>query len=332
MASEDRFKKSVVTTLAKRAANRCSSPECGAITSGPTDNPDGSVNVGEAAHIYGAHPGSARYEPSMSSTDRSSISNAIWLCSNCHKLIDDDPNKYPAGLLFEWQREHENKIAAQIGRVATEIRQRYEKRHLEEFGKLSYLAERIILEKGDYWEFLLTAEIFRFEITPIAQRWEALKKGLYVKPTNRINDKDFINWIDDRIFEIKQILHAFEQLTNCELSRAWGEPGTAGSDTGIVATCRLYTEICNSVISWEENVRFTRASDVFSEAHSLFIGIAGIIIEKCTEIPKFISDTISQKPTSGSFHHTLAIDLPDDWFKKVDIAMKHGISSIKGNL
>ena len=97
MAVEDRFKQSVIVTLAKRAANRCSNPNCGAITSGPTEEPNGSVNVGEAAHIYGANPGSARYDPDMTSTDRSAITNAIWLCSNCHKLVDDDPIKSQLG-------------------------------------------------------------------------------------------------------------------------------------------------------------------------------------------------------------------------------------------
>lgn len=87
MASEDRFKQAVIVTLAKRAANRCSNPDCGAITSGPSDDRAGSVNVGEAAHIYGAHPGSARYEELMDSVDRSDITNAIWLCGNCHKLV-----------------------------------------------------------------------------------------------------------------------------------------------------------------------------------------------------------------------------------------------------
>jgi hypothetical protein len=170
MATEDRFKQSVVATLAKRAANRCSNPDCSAITSGPADAPDGSVNVGEAAHIYGANFGSARYDPDMASVDRSAITNAIWLCGNCHKLVDDDPAKYPAGLLFEWQKEHERRIAEQVGKVAAEVRQRYEKRHLEEFGRLSYLAERLIVEKGEYWEYLLTAEVLRYEIAPVIRR------------------------------------------------------------------------------------------------------------------------------------------------------------------
>ncbi|WP_328590120.1 HNH endonuclease [Paraburkholderia acidicola] len=70
-----------------RTVNRCANPDCGAVTSGQTDDPYSAVNVGEAAHIYGAHPGSARYDPRMTSDERSAISNAIWLCSNCHKLV-----------------------------------------------------------------------------------------------------------------------------------------------------------------------------------------------------------------------------------------------------
>ena len=228
MSMDDRFKQSVVVVLAKRAANRCSNPDCGAITSGPTDEPNRAINVGEAAHIYGANPGSARYDIGMTSADRSSISNAIWLCANCHKLVDSDYGRYPAGLLFEWQRDHEQRISEQVGKVAAEIRQRYEKRHLDEFGKLSYRAERLIIEKGDYWEYLLTAEVLRCEISPFIQRWNALKRGLYVKPLTRIEKEKSFAWISSKNTELGRIVHAFSELTNSEITRSWGEPGVAG--------------------------------------------------------------------------------------------------------
>jgi hypothetical protein len=242
MTAEDRFTRAVVTTLAKRAANQCSNPRCGAITSGPSSEPYASVNVGEAAHIYGANPGSARYDPQMGSSDRGAISNAIWLCGNCHKLIDDDPIRYPAGLLFEWQREHERRIDSQVGKVAADIRKRYEERHLEEFGKLSYLAERLILEKEAYWEYLLTAEVLRFEMTPVLRRWTALKRGLYVKASTPIGNSDFFPWASGRMNEIGLVMHAFSELTNSEFARSWGEPGVPGSDIDIVSTCRLFGE------------------------------------------------------------------------------------------
>ena len=322
MSTEDRFKQSVIAILAKRAANRCASPECGAVTSGPTIEPNGSVNVGEAAHIYGAHPGSARYDEKMASSDRSAITNAIWLCGNCHKKIDDDPSRYPPGLLFEWQREHERQISEQIGKAAAEVRHRYEKRHLEEFGRLSYLAERLIIEKDAYWEYLLTAEVLRFEIAPTAQRWDALKRGLYTKPIQRIDREDSFSWLSDKSQEILLIVAAFSNLTNFELARTWGEPGVAGSDVDIVSACRLYGEVCSNTLLWEESVRFTRVDDDFSEVRDLFIGVAGEIIEQTAKIPRLLTEVITPKPTSGTYNLELTIALPAEWEKRVAAAMK----------
>jgi hypothetical protein len=318
MATEDRFKQAVVVTLAKRAANRCSNPVCGALTSGPADDPLGSVNVGEAAHIYGANPGSARYDAAMESADRSAITNAIWLCGNCHKLVDDDPGRYPAGLLFEWQREHERRVAEQVGKAGAAARQRYEQRHLEEFGRLSYLAERIILEKGDFWEYRLTAEALRFEMAPVIRRWEALKRGLYMKPNHRIEKMGCASWVQTRIAEILQMSQAFSELMNVEFARAWGEPGIAGSDIAIVSTCRLFSEMCASVIAWEEEVRFAQVDEIFGEVRRLFVGIAGHLIDESAKVPEYLGTVFTGEIEPGEYRLSLTLNLPEGWNEAIE--------------
>lgn len=329
MAFEDKFRQPVIATLAKRSANRCANPDCGAITSGPTDDPNNAINVGEAAHIYGANPGSARYDPKMTSSERSAIANAIWLCSNCHKLIDDDPLKYPAGLMFEWQRAHESRVAEQLGKASAEIRQRYERRHLEELGRLSYLAERIILEKGSFWEFRLTAEILRHEMFPILQRWSALQRGLYIKPTTRIETAEFMIWLSDRMRELEQLVAAFSALINSELGRAWREPGVAGSDVEIVSACRLIAEMCGSALAWEENVRFSRVDEPFSEIHGLLGGAAADFFEQAKKIPEFLSNLVDQKPVSGNYELKLALGLPNGFVENIDVATKRAVSAMR---
>ena len=228
MANEDRFKQAVITTLGKRAGYICSNPDCRVRTVGPADAPMSTVNVGEAAHIYGANHGSARYKADMVSSDRSAISNAIWLCGNCHKLIDDDEMRFPAGLLFEWQHEHRRVIAEGVGKAGADLRRRYEDRHLEEFGKLSYLAERILLEKGELWEYRLTSEVLRFEMAPILRRWDALRRGLYVQRNVRINRDECVSFIQSKFPEVLAISGAFSELINVEFSKSWGEPGISG--------------------------------------------------------------------------------------------------------
>ncbi len=107
MTARDEFKKLVVSHLASRAGHRCSNPECRRETSGPESTEDGSVNIGVAAHITAAAPGGPRFDPHLSSTQRSSIANGIWLCQSCAKLIDSDESRFTKVVLLVWKASAE---------------------------------------------------------------------------------------------------------------------------------------------------------------------------------------------------------------------------------
>lgn len=105
------FSLKIVDVLAKRAAQTCSNPSCRKPTSGPHSDASKSVIVGEAAHIRGARPTSARYDPTMTDTERASPTNGIWLCRQCAKAIDADQAKYPIALVQQWKATHEQWVA-----------------------------------------------------------------------------------------------------------------------------------------------------------------------------------------------------------------------------
>src|SRR5690242_9382546 len=109
------FSKVVVETLARRAGMMCSNLECRVLTAGPAATPEKSVSIGQAAHIYGARVGSARYRVEMTDTSRGEITNGIWLCTNCHKLVDSDAQRYPAELLFQWRNLHDEFVVSKLG-------------------------------------------------------------------------------------------------------------------------------------------------------------------------------------------------------------------------
>src|ERR1700761_764747 len=110
MAADGKFSSETVLTLSRRAALLCSNPDCKTLTTGPAEQTTGSINIGEAAHIYGRTAASARHKADLSLAELSDITNGIWLCRNCHKLIDNDPVRFPPELLFEWRRLHERTI------------------------------------------------------------------------------------------------------------------------------------------------------------------------------------------------------------------------------
>jgi len=105
MAKREDFTLRQREILARRAGGRCSNPQCGAPTFGPQMHPERALNVGVAAHITAAAPGGPRYEIAMSTVERTSLENAVWLCQNCAKLVDNDPLRFTVRLLRRWKAQ-----------------------------------------------------------------------------------------------------------------------------------------------------------------------------------------------------------------------------------
>ncbi len=101
----DDFRAKTIRGLAARVGYHCSNPSCMRSTSGPALAEEEAVNIGVGAHIAAAAPGGKRYDPNMSSAERSSHLNGIWMCQSCSKLIDSDDSRYTVALLHEWKNK-----------------------------------------------------------------------------------------------------------------------------------------------------------------------------------------------------------------------------------
>lgn len=115
MARESGFKTPTIKLLKERVAHRCSNPDCRVPTIGPILGELKSGCIGEAAHIFAASPGAARYDPNMTPDERMHFDNGIWLCTNCHTEIDRDPALYPASLLQSWKSNAEAQALQERG-------------------------------------------------------------------------------------------------------------------------------------------------------------------------------------------------------------------------
>lgn len=116
------FKVDVKRTLAAAAGNRCSMPRClqevsfavnakrkGIITA--EKRPGG---IGVAAHIYGASKTNCPRPSEHDDAALSHISNGIWCCSDCGRLIDEHEKAFSAEALiaYKYVRETANSIAS----------------------------------------------------------------------------------------------------------------------------------------------------------------------------------------------------------------------------
>lgn len=97
--------------LAKRSGNRCARPSCQVVLAQPSEA-GSALSIGEAAHISGARPSSARHDPKMTSQERNHVDNLLYLCRNCHAIIDRDVESYSIERLRRIKAEHEANVQA----------------------------------------------------------------------------------------------------------------------------------------------------------------------------------------------------------------------------
>lgn len=317
---EGRFNAPIVSLLAKRAAWHCSNPGCGILTVGPTAEEDSSTNLGEAAHIYGARPGSARFRQEMTDAERSEVSNGIWLCCSCHKRVDDDPVAHPAELLFEWRRRHERAMGLQVGqRLAAKVQDRM----LAAYPEAGYLAEQIILDRPAGWEIKLAAELLLHLFAPARRRVRNITEGLYALRPTPITDDDFASWFQGKTYEITQQIHVLKNLVEKELPYAWADIGKAGSVEDIYNAAVLIRDAVDRLLDFEETVRFVRISRRFEKASDLLKGLALPQVAEVFRIPVFIQGLFANGNPTGTHCFEITFTLPDRWADLVGEAFRY---------
>jgi hypothetical protein len=111
MNQRDEFSEETKRVLRERVGGWCSRPECGRPTVAPNPQNPAKIDVtGRAAHITGARSGGARFDGSLTSQQRRSIENGIWLCSDCADLIDKNDGKgFSTEQLRSWKRAAEER-------------------------------------------------------------------------------------------------------------------------------------------------------------------------------------------------------------------------------
>jgi hypothetical protein len=93
-----------------KSGNRCAMPSCRKELVISKTTEDSESIIGEAAHIKGEREGAARYDSDMTEEQRNCYENLIFVCRDCHKIIDDQEKTYTVEKLNGFKEEHEKWI------------------------------------------------------------------------------------------------------------------------------------------------------------------------------------------------------------------------------
>lgn len=102
--NRDEFSPATKRAIERQGHGHCSNPMCRRLTSGATSDAKGEIRIGEAAHICAAARGGPRYNENMTSEERSSADNGIWLCEVCARAVDSKDSIFTVQQLHEWKR------------------------------------------------------------------------------------------------------------------------------------------------------------------------------------------------------------------------------------
>ncbi len=98
--------------LAFRSGGRCA--RCREVITVEATGWDPAKTLGFAAHIKGENGNSARYDASQPDSERNVYGNLVYLCGNCHSVIDKQEKTYPVALLLDMKNNHEKWVNAKL--------------------------------------------------------------------------------------------------------------------------------------------------------------------------------------------------------------------------
>lgn len=110
MSRDFDFPEKVKRIIAQRVNYICSNPNCMCFTSGPNVEDKIDTKKGDCAHIYSGAEDGPRFNLKIDDNFLKNEKNALWLCKNCHRVIDRNWKKYPTELLLQWKSNTEQLV------------------------------------------------------------------------------------------------------------------------------------------------------------------------------------------------------------------------------
>ncbi len=233
-----------------------------------------------------------RFDGAMSDVTRSSITNGIWLCANCHGHIDRDEVMFPAPLLFAWRKDHEERMLLELGTRGDRIRHEVEQASLHFLNGYPQIIQRIGDDKPVGWEWRLAAELLRYLTTPQIKRYNNLVAGHYFRAHPRVKAEDFMGWLSERTHVMSKLtgplVHLYERLT-----LSFGNHGEPGNAEEIHDVCKLLSDMIAEMINHEEVLRFTFIPEEGEELRTLLIDAIGGNLESLVQVPEALDAAVA---------------------------------------
>lgn len=165
--------------------------------------------------------------------------------------------------------------------------------------------KNLALDKPDYWEYLLSAELFRNRFSKTFRRYKKLREGFMHVPLKSISGPDFFDWTQDHFSNILSIVNVIGKQYTVEFKESLGPPGISGNAEMILSVVNEIDSLLNQLIDCERELISHKPPDLFKGLQENAVGLINVIFETLETLPSRLEEPFKDgKPPEGK-----AIDL-----------------------
>ncbi len=178
---------------------------------------------------------------------------------------------------------------------------------IKEFLDENEIIQQLVVDRPDYWEFKLTAELLKSRIITIDKKFNELDKGLYYTRTKEIDEVAYLKLVSERFNELIKILKIMEKILNEEFAKSWGPIGKEGNPLEIKYVVDKLSEVCMAAFEWEVEIRSYLPPDSFIKLNKLLYGSGKMMFETIKKVPsKLLEPFLTGNPANK--HYTINLE------------------------
>lgn len=181
---------------------------------------------------------------------------------------------------------------------------------LPEFASEPASIASIVQDKDRLWEYRLASALLAERMERLDGKFNDLNSGCIVKRTNFLPAKNTLNYIQDLIGDLRNIITASVRILEQQLTPAFGPPGIPGDPIQIKRACDNLYSLSLTLYEWELDIRFIRPHEVFESLFSRMQGWTEELLEEFRRIPKEIDELLAAPNLSGQHTIHLVIKAP----------------------
>jgi hypothetical protein len=146
------------------------------------------------------------------------------------------------------------------------------------FAKESETARKLVNDRGEYWEFLLTEELLRTKLQILEAQYADFDQLLLSVPKQSIGGLQFIPWIGDRLGELSPLVTQMSRCFTEEIPASWGKPGESGDPIQILISANALVSYVRAYMSRELEICAAQPPAKLRRLRDSLRGVTGSLI------------------------------------------------------